>query len=685
MTQPSKKQLRERYERHKKRVRGAQSQMAAAGQEIGPIPPIADPARRRKAEASLRAFEQTYFPEMFFLESSPDQIELTNELEEVAENGGRRAVAEPRGTGKSTRARVAALWAILTGRRSYVVLIGANGDKARGELEKIKTSCETNALLIADFPEVLYPILKLDRIVQRQKGQTYLRKHTRITWLAGKLVFPTTPGSKASGAVLTAAGLQGSDIRGQSHQTAARGKILRPDMAIVDDPQTRESAMSDLQCGRRETLLNADVVGMSGPGKKLAIVVCCTVIRRGDLADRLLDRKLNPHWNGIRRQMLPSLPVNLELWSQYAEIRSNEGDAAATAFYQAHRAAMDQGAKASWPVRFNPGEVSAVQHAMNLRIDDRETFASEYQNAPEDPADSVDRPTLEGLQHRLNRLPRGQVPAGMKNLVGMIDVQERALYWRVLAVEDDFTAAIVDRGNEPEQPMHYFCLREIQRTLEQSLAAAGKGGGIEAAICYGLECLTERLFTRAWRRQDGTELRIEKLLIDSGDQTKTIYKFCRESKWGALILPSKGVGITAGKAPIDKWKLEAGEKRGQDYVITSDASQRAVRLVRFDTNAWKTFVCRRAAIAGGKGSLKVYGDDPKAHRMLQDHVNAETCVKTTAADGRTVWEWSLKPGGPDNHELDTLVGCYVAAAIVGCKLDETREKIVKKKRSVTYF
>jgi len=160
--------------------------------------------------------------------------------------------------------------------------------------------------------------------------------------------------------------------------------------------------------------------------------------------------------------------------------------------------------------------------------------------------------------------------------------------------------------------------------------------------------------------------------VDSGDQTKTVYEFCRRSKWSALLLPSKGAGITAGKTPIDRWKMMNHEKRGDGFVITSDAALRAVRLVRFDTNHWKTFVCRRAAVAGGKGSLTLWGGDPRAHRMLQDHVNAESCVKTIAADGRTVWEWSLKPGGPDNHYFDTLVGCYVAAAIVGCRLAETK-------------
>ena len=381
----------------------------------------------------------------------------------------------PRGSGKSTLARIAALWAAITGRRVYVVLIAANADKAKEDLAKIRTICETNLDLISDFPEVFYPITKLGRVTQRQRGQTYLGKPTRISWLARKLVFPTIAGSRASGAILTAAGLQGSDIRGQSHQTAD-GKIVRPDLAIPDDPQTRSSAVSDLQCNTRETLLKSDVLGMAGPKKKLALVGTCTVIRKGDLADRLLDRKANPQWRGIRLKLLNSLPKTLDLWSRYAELRRNSGDdgKAATEFYRDNRDKMDEGADATWPARFNSDEISAVQFAMNLRIDDPETFASEYQNEPETPDDKVARPTLEKLSSRLNRLPRAVLPNWTKHLVTMIDVQDSILYYQVVAADDDFSAAVVEYGTEPEQPSSYFACRDVQDTLGKRLAAAGE-------------------------------------------------------------------------------------------------------------------------------------------------------------------------------------------------------------------
>ena len=54
--------------------------------------------------------------------------------------------------------------------------------------------------------------------------------------------------------------------------------------------------------------------------------------------------------------------------------------------------------------------------------------------------------------------------------------------------------------------------------------------------------------------------------------------------------------------------------------------------------------------------------------MLVDHLTSEYGV-TTSGRGRTVVEWKLKPGRPDNHLLDCVVGCHVVASMLGVKLE----------------
>ncbi|MEX0653675.1 MAG: terminase gpA endonuclease subunit [Phycisphaeraceae bacterium] len=96
--------------------------------------------------------------------------------------------------------------------------------------------------------------------------------------------------------------------------------------------------------------------------------------------------------------------------------------------------------------------------------------------------------------------------------------------------------------------------------------------------------------------------------------------------------------------------------------------KRQVRHVLVDTNYWKTFVHARLAVAvGDPGCLSLPGRDEKVHRLLADHLTAEYRVKASA-QGRTVDEWKLRATRPDNHWLDCLVGCAVAASIQGATL-----------------
>jgi hypothetical protein len=93
--------------------------------------------------------------------------------------------------------------------------------------------------------------------------------------------------------------------------------------------------------------------------------------------------------------------------------------------------------------------------------------------------------------------------------------------------------------------------------------------------------------------------------------------------------------------------------------------------VLFDSNYWKSFVHARLAVAmGDKGCLSLFGPDPEAHRLLAEHLTAEYRVKTEGR-GRVVDEWKLRPEAQDNHWLDGVAGCAVAASVQGAILPGT--------------
>ena len=99
----------------------------------------------------------------------------------------------------------------------------------------------------------------------------------------------------------------------------------------------------------------------------------CTVIRPGDMSDRILDRDKHPQWQGERTKMVYAFPTNVELWKEYAQVRADglrneRGLAPATQFYAQHQEALEAGAQIAWPERFNHDELSAIQHAMNLKL-----------------------------------------------------------------------------------------------------------------------------------------------------------------------------------------------------------------------------------------------------------------------------------------------------------------------------
>jgi len=310
------------YEEQKRRQAERNAEAVRAAQDIGQLPKVVDPKRKAVAEESFRVFCETYFGDVFYLPWSPDHLRVIDKIERAVRTGGLFAMAMPRASGKTVACQTAVLWAALTGATPFVTLIAASAERAKDLLENIKTWLETNPLLAADFPEVIYPIQCLERITNRQKGQKYRGEPTRIDWSADKIVLPTIAGSKASGVVITCSGMKGSDIRGQNH-ARADGQVVRPQLVMVDDPQTTESAWSPSQSQRREAILAGDVLGMAGPGKKIAGLMACTVIRPGDMADNILDREKHPEWQGERTKMIYAFPTNEKLWAKYAEIRAD--------------------------------------------------------------------------------------------------------------------------------------------------------------------------------------------------------------------------------------------------------------------------------------------------------------------------------------------------------------------------
>jgi hypothetical protein len=674
-----------------KRTRAAERDREAtqAGRDIGDIPKVLKPARKKRCAKSLLKFLREYFPERFLMPFSADHLEVIAVIERAVLRGGLFALAMPRGSGKTTIVECAALWAILYGYRQFVVLIGSDEDAAVDLLTSIKSELEHNDLLCEDFPEACFPIRALDGISHRCKGQLHHGSRTAITWKDDRLILPTIPKSKASGAIIRVAGITGK-IRGMKY-TRPDGRNVRPDFVIPDDPQTDESAKSHTQCVKRLSVICGAILGLAGPGQKIAGVMPCTVICKGDAVDQLLDRKAHPEWQGVRMRMVYVWPVSdavIKLLDQYTTIRAEDLESGldlsrATAFWKKHRKKIEAGTRVGWKERHNEDECSALQHAFNLRLERGEAaYYAEFENDPIDEHQDNELLTAEELMAKVNGYARGVIPQECTHVTGMIDVQGDLLYWVIVAWCDDFTGYVVDYGAFPDQGLKYFTLAGATHTLKRKYR-----GRMEARITAGLHDCVDMLFARKWVRDDGADLPLELLFVDAAWQTKVVYNFCRETPHKARVLPRHGKGVLAKQAPMDNWKKADGERVGLNWRLRRNtANHPGVRHVIFDTNWWKSFLHARFSTAkGDRGCLSFWKPKSKGeHKMPAEHCRAEKRKCIDAGD-RKCDEWSEKPGKPDNHIFDCLVGAAVAAAMQGCVLPEMKSKTVKKrKRRVRY-
>lgn len=643
--------------------------------EVGPLPPVADPNRRSTGGDDLELFLLTYFPQSFKLNFSDDHRKIIKRIETSVNEGGLFSLAMPRGSGKTTITIRAVLWALLYGKRRFAALIGASSDAANELLAELKIELETNDLLYADFPEVCHPIRQLEGEAKRAPGQMVDGVRTRIGYKGKQLILPTIANAPSSGAIVRVSGLLGR-IRGMKY-TSADGDSLRPDLVMIDDPQTDASARSENQCSMRERVLSGAILGLAGPGKRIAGVMPCTVIRKGDMADRILNRVIHPRWNGERCRLVYQWPTNQELWDTYAELRisdlrqGNDKLPQATEHYAANRQAMDAGSLVGWPDRYEPHELSAIQHAWNLKLSNPDTFDAEYQNDPKDSLSTVATAraaSAEAICQRASGYACGEIPKTAQHLVCGVDVQGSVFFYTILAVGQGFSSWVVDYGTWPDQQKTYFSLNEVDQTIQ---AITGVGS-LEGSLLAGLRRLETHLLTRNYRRDDGAPMPIERIVIDAnwGPSTQTIYSFIRQSEQRTLWLPWHGKGIGAKQSPMSSWPRKPGEITGDHWKITAtQVKNQEPRHVIADTNYWKTFAHARLQQPDGEqGALMLFKASPMRHRMFADHVAAEQPIETSGR-GRELVEWQLLPGR-DNHYFDCLCMAMVAGSSLGVRLRE---------------
>lgn len=372
-----------------------------------------DPAqcqiRRKRAWDDFEFFIGTYFPHYV---RSPHKSELHRYLfarlpEIVASPKSETdAIAAPRGEAKSTLvSQLFVLWCLVTGRKRYPVIVMDSIDQAYPMLEAIKAELEFNPRLQMDFPEAC--------------GQGRV-------WQAGTIV-------TANNAKVQVAG-SGKKLRGLRHGP------YRPDLCVLDDIENDEQVRNPDQRDKLQGWLTKTVLPLGGADAKFDVVYIGTILHYDSVLSRTLANTL---WRTARFKALLQWPDNMALWDRWEETLRNQGMDEADAFYQAHAADMERGARVSWAAR-------PLLALMKIRArDGHDTFDSEYQN---DPVAGDNAPFAGIIQFWVNRLrewvffgacdpslgkagasrdPSALLVGGLNRQTGILDVVEAAIKKRL--------------------------------------------------------------------------------------------------------------------------------------------------------------------------------------------------------------------------------------------------------------
>lgn len=661
------------------------------------LPPVANPERKELCRDNLLLYLQAYYP--FSTGSGPfsaKHIEFIDDLQDAIQNGGRVARAVFRGFAKTTIGELACIWAVSYGWKKFVPLVGADAGAGTRNLISIQTELSSNDLLLEDFPEICYPIRQLEGRPQRCGTQTFQGELTHIKFTADRLILPMIPGSDASGACILTSSIMGFN-RGLKHKIPG-GADVRPDFVFIDDPQTNASAATDAQVEKREFQLNTAILKSAGHAVPMSAFVAGTIIRAGDMMDRLTDPEISPSWRAVRVPMVVSwAKEHEEMWlGQYAAIRrdfdrSVPGDQLraakrAKAFYEENRAAMDDGCEVTWHNCYSAAleEVSAIQHAYNLLIDDGErAFASECQNEPLVERGDLEVPESKDIAAKISPWGRGIVPDKCEHLTAFVDVQQSVLYWLVAAWAENGTGYVVDYGVWPEQRSGSLRLQDARKTLKKKYASSDQN----AVTLQALEDLWRSRIAVKYATSSGGSVHCSLAAVDANwhESAEAVRQFCQMAKGSFKVFPSLGRGISAIQAPMSEWKKRAGERRGDGWFLRKSTESRG-RTLLIDVNQWKTRFVRAVALPrGATGGIELYNAPREQHRQLSEQWTSEI-PKQVEGGGRLVYQWQCRPG-EDNHLFDCAVGCMALADVCGVTrpgLNSKPSSRTKRSRRVRY-
>lgn len=628
-------------------------QLRSAAAEVF-IPPVVNPERRAACLADPVLFLRTYNPtgdKGFTTPFAQHHLRMIEAIYERAISGGDKAVAAPRGDGKTSVATWMAIYIILAGYTRSLIIVGSTKKHAKKIFRDIKNAFARNQLLAEDFPEICACVRELDGAPQRAGKQHVQNQLTHIVWTQDDIEFPSVPGSPYGGARIAYTGLDGQ-IRGG-----------RFEFALIDDPETKEVAVNEESNQKVEELIDGDIAGLAYPNSSISRVVLTTIQNRRCYSFRVTDPKRKPTFAGERYGMLASWPTNRELWDEYiakrqvAQAAGDKDGLDALQFFLDNREAMEAGAVVTNPNRFNQRvneqgqavEICALQAFFNRVADwGLARVLAELQNDPEEEETEQTLSLTAGkVQSRVSGLRQNELPRQdvIKIVLGM-DIGNHASHWVKLALFGNATGCVIDYGVMETSNMMHNATQDV----------------VTAKLLPALY---------DWRTNIMAENPPDFALLDSGSgmHQEAVYEFIRQVV-GSPFAASKG--WDHGRFRIGK---DGDDRRTFLECYASLQASERIWLYNVNTEFWKNWVQERfatptfdSAMQFNDGAFSLFSspNNPKEHLRFAQHIVAEERQELFVEGKGVQRRWIVK--NKNNHWLDAMALAAAAAGCLGVRL-----------------
>ena len=617
----------------------------------------ADPKRRARLEKKPQAWITHYGADAFFRKLDRPHKEIIDGCMYAHETGGRLVVGAERGVGKSTVFDWMALYFSLTGLRAFPVVLPWDAPMMAEAFEIWKAALCDNDRLMADYPEICAPFQQSQGIAQRMAAQHWQGGphdgepcRARLQVGSGRIMLPDCRG-----------GIGGKTINGNPRGLKlplADGRILRPDLVLIDEPQDDEVAASPQLVNKTSRKINGAVAGMGQGGGSIPILMAGNFIRVDDVMDMYAK---DANWKAVRVACIESWPAGwanrgpaYKLWAEWWEMFRDtvDGQAKARAFYKQHKAAMVQGMAISAPnvyrehvSRYLPDVLCAAMK--RYWQDGHESFMAERQQSPVDPvAEAQVRVTPDMIVKRAIGPARGTAPDGTIRIVGGADINPgisgrlgARITWAAAAFQMHQSECVMAYGiHKLDMPADPTPSQQVTCVYNGLTAVRMMLGGIGAEVLvYDAKGWYNSGVTR------GQALRYATVPVP-GTQ--------------CAAMPAEGWPHHAYR-PTHKTAVRALECC---HVAQDRVEHQTVRWIAWDVD-WFNLQQLRAWMAspGAPGSCILYTGHHEAEFLNQATTRA--FIGMVQKHSGPVYDWARQPGNDDYG--DCLAMCRVGAAYCG--------------------